>query len=167
MPCSQSACACAVVGHSVVDLSFALTGATRERSGGGVVGRAAGNASALAHIMYLKSYEHMGTARVSCATGCACSPLVLDAHETTRRDSLETVAPPLHVHGQPHATCVLRVRLLPETSSGEHKFKLTALIVTPPQPDAVAAVADVQDFVDSSPTSLVEQVVTNTHSIQL
>ena len=61
--------------------------------------------------------------------------------------------------GRPRDECVLRVRLLSNTSSGEHKFKVTALIVTPPRADAVSAVEDVQNFVDYAPTSIVRRVV--------
>lgn len=33
---------------------------------------------------YLKSYEHMGRAAVSCEGGCACAPWTLDGHHEQR-----------------------------------------------------------------------------------
>ncbi|KAL1524124.1 hypothetical protein AB1Y20_019033 [Prymnesium parvum] len=114
-------------------------------------------AAAHVHVMYLQSYEHMGVAEVSCVESCGCAPVQIDAHDTARRDSLETLAPRLRVVGAAGSRCVLEARLLRRTSSGEHKFKLTALIVTPPVADE-SAIEDVQDFVDSSPTSLVRLV---------
>ena len=125
------------------------------------------NSSALAHLVYLQSYEHMGVAQISCAAGCTCEPLVIDAHSTARRDSLETVARPLRVHwGAGSRACALRATVMPRTSSGEHKFKVTALVVTPPHMDeAAAAVADLQDFVDSQPRALIERV-TSRYSTQ-
>lgn len=82
------------------------------------------NATAFAHLMYLQSYEHMGVARLSCEAGCNCHSLTIDAHDTARKDSLETVARPLWLRGPAGAMCVLRIQLLPRTSSGEHKFKV-------------------------------------------
>jgi len=37
-------------------------------------------APATVYVGYLQSYRSMGRARLSCASGCACAPLVVDAH---------------------------------------------------------------------------------------
>ena len=36
--------------------------------------------SVLVHLMYLQSYEHMGTVQLACRQGCSCTPQVVDAH---------------------------------------------------------------------------------------
>ena len=95
-------------------------------------------------LKYLTSFEHMGRARVSCVgSGCACSPLTVDAHVPTspgarnetiwRRVGLQVV---VRSQAQPQVTsrqraheCSMRLRVLPETSSGEHKFKLSLATV--------------------------------------
>ncbi len=38
------------------------------------------NASARVGISFLVSYEHMGTARISCAAHCTCQPVEVDGH---------------------------------------------------------------------------------------
>lgn len=89
----------------------------------------------VAYLSFLKSYEHMGFAEVSCAGGCECAVLVVNGHHR-RRASLHETMPPLEVRPRPAAgnavsappaACVLRLRVLANTSSGEHKVKLTAL----------------------------------------
>lgn len=32
------------------------------------------------HLLYLRSWQGMGQARVECASGCSCEETVLDAH---------------------------------------------------------------------------------------
>ena len=113
------------------------------------------------HVLYLQSFEHMGVALFSCAGACACDEIVVDAHNAQRVAgnapvSLETVAPAIEIRyeGRPRsrAVCQLRVRVLPNTTSGEHKFKVTALIVTS-RPEDSLGLDDVAHFVDMSSRS--------------
>jgi len=118
--------------------------------------------SVLAHLVYLQSYEHMGAARISCDAGCSCQPLVIDAHNTDRLDSFELVAPPLQLNVSAASNCVLGAEVLSRTNSGEHKFKITALIVTQASGNAPSAVGEVGLFVDYSSTNTVMGVANNT-----
>lgn len=77
-------------------------------------------------LAYLTSYEHMGRANVSCARACSCQPVQVDAHATVGHKSVTRA---LTLHVSPAAACELEVRVLPGTSSGEHKFKLMGLYV--------------------------------------
>lgn len=88
-------------------------------------------------LQYLRSYEGQGIARVSCAGGCSCGARDVDAHSADERTStLEDVELPLtpRVTGgggaeAAHASCLLQLRLLNATSSGEHRFKLARVIL--------------------------------------
>lgn len=62
----------------------------------------------------------MGVVRIACASGCACAPLDLDAHDASVEESLLAVAA---VNVTQSAECTLRLEVLERTSSGEHKFK--------------------------------------------
>lgn len=86
--------------------------------------------SALSHmsivVSYLRSYEHMGRAQLSCVAGCSCNASVIDAHHSDRSSVVQ-----LHeVAVTPHKRCVVRLAVLSETSSldGEHKFKLIQIV---------------------------------------
>ena len=107
--------------------------------------------SAVLNLVYLRSYEHMGIASFSCHHRCSCNTQIVDAHNL-ERVSLETVAPPLEVRLSPHSSlwsCIVQARILSNSNSGEHKFKLTGLIVRPPHVRALG-MDDVQNFVDYS-----------------
>ena len=104
-------------------------------------------------IGYLKSYEHMGSVRVDCMHQCACEPLVIDAHNLERISPLDLVyfsvriqqhdldldLDPVRIQQPPPTAealrestrrrCGVRLTVLNATSSGHHKFKLTALFV--------------------------------------
>ena len=117
-----------------------------------------GNAMIL-HLLYLKSYEHMGQARFECRGGCTCATFTIDAHNFDQRDSLETPSPPIEVHfdaggGRPQLlrSCRLHGRTLTDTSSGEHKFKVTAVVVAPLAlvKTLESGIKDVARFVDYS-----------------
>jgi hypothetical protein len=75
-------------------------------------------------LTYLRSYEHMGQADVSCLSGCTCSQAAVDAHSSERTSVAEVMA----LRVTPAARCVVRVRVRNETSSGEHKFKVVQLM---------------------------------------
>ena len=69
----------------------------------------------------------MGRAKVECASGCTClaGAGVVDGLWTNARVSITY----LHfLFVRPAPRCVLRITVLNETSSGEHKWKLTTLI---------------------------------------
>ena len=96
---------------------------------------------------YLRSYEHMGQATVTCAGACRCLPAEIDAHVPPSRDvprvsvtAVRRIAIQLapnatsgaassQAAGSDPACCELRIRIGAGTSSGEHKFKLLALLL--------------------------------------
>jgi hypothetical protein len=129
-------------------------------------------------VVHLKSYQHMGIAALSCHGACTCEPRAIDAHNT-ERVSLETLAPPLTVcpaatadgapsrrgkahgghvgghvdgHSPAHPHCHVRVAVVNESRSGEHKFKITGLVSVEGEPTGGVGTAlnDLQDFVDWS-----------------
>lgn len=71
----------------------------------------------------------MGQAEISCISGCHCSPVTVDFHETTEHDSLlkgsDIVVTESH-------TCDMSIRVLNVTSSGEYKTKLVQVVVRLP-----------------------------------
>ena len=69
----------------------------------------------------------MGKVRISCFADCACAPLVLDAHHDARYSPYDLSWFGATPTGQ--GRCGVRLTVLDETSSGEHKFKLTALFL--------------------------------------
>ena len=78
-------------------------------------------------IGYLRSYQHMGRANVTCVKGCTCFPSTIDAHSSEKMSVLR-----LHeLIVTPAAECVVRLEVLKESSSpdGEHKFKLLQVAV--------------------------------------
>lgn len=83
-------------------------------------------------LTHLVSYQHMGVAELTCADGCACVAQRIDAHHidairnvsifvthTTSAEVLDARRP-----------CELRLRVLAASSSGGHKFKVSALFVS-------------------------------------
>ena len=79
-------------------------------------------------LAYLLSYEHMGRARVSCSGTCSCDA-VIDAHNVLSRTSV-TAVQRIFVRQKDNAggCCYLTLTVLPETSSGQTKFKLLSLL---------------------------------------
>ena len=87
---------------------------------------------------YLRSYEHMGRATVHCAGACSCAPSEIDAHVAPAKDvprvSVTAVRRIAIRLSAPNAStgascCQLRLRIEAGSSSGEHKFKLLALLL--------------------------------------
>ena len=72
-------------------------------------------------VAYLLSYEHMGKVQISCASGCECESAVVDAHE---RNFMQSVRWSRELLVTMSEACVIRLEVLHDTSSGEHKFKL-------------------------------------------
>jgi hypothetical protein len=79
-------------------------------------------------LAYLLSYEHMGRARVSCSGACSCDA-VIDAHNVLSRTSV-TAVQRIFVRQDDDAggCCYLTLTVLPQTSSGQTKFKLLSLL---------------------------------------
>ena len=88
---------------------------------------------------YLRSYEHMGRARVTCADGCRCADDVIDAHDVKDGVSVTDVrrvqlrAPgrrdaPVD-EGSNHSCCSMSLKVLPKSTSGEFKFKVMSLLL--------------------------------------
>jgi hypothetical protein len=75
---------------------------------------------------HLKSYEHMGSADVTCVRGCKCAPSRFDSHHEVRNSQVHHHSFVIELGG---AECVLRVQVADATSSGEHKVKVTGVIV--------------------------------------
>lgn len=97
-------------------------------------------------IGFLRSYAHMGQARLECVHDCACEALIIDAHHEARISPLDLRYFSVTTRPGPEAAasgagalaraaagstrrCGLRLTVLRTTSSGEHKFKLTALFL--------------------------------------
>ncbi|WIA20182.1 hypothetical protein OEZ85_006030 [Tetradesmus obliquus] len=69
----------------------------------------------------------MGTALITCVSGCECEPLKVDAVNTDRASELDTIRTTVSAH--PH--CRVRATILSETSSGGHKFRINGLALAP------------------------------------
>ncbi|KAL1503500.1 hypothetical protein AB1Y20_011981 [Prymnesium parvum] len=107
---------------------------------------------------FLRSYEHMGRARVACFGACGCPAEVIDAHDVkdgisvtdVRRINLRPARPRLRAAAEAAEAaeeeaeaaeaadaggaaakecCRVRLRVLPQTTSGEHKFKVMSLLL--------------------------------------
>lgn len=101
------------------------SGANPRSSLENVPGPGASNMSVL-HLGYLKSYEHMGVARVECISGCTCKPQDVDAHHTAHNS--QTFVTRIEI--TKHRHCHIQISVLSETSSGEHRFKVNTLAVS-------------------------------------
>ena len=78
-------------------------------------------------IIYLRSYQGMGTATVRCVSGCSCRPVTIDAHWQTRASlpGLQLL-PDVTQHRQ----CLLRVVVGKGSASGGQKFKVVGLVLS-------------------------------------
>jgi hypothetical protein len=77
-------------------------------------------------LAHLKSYMHMGTADVSCVRGCKCKASRLDGHHNLHHSQVYYHSLIVDLGG---VECVLDITVANETRSGEHKVKLTGVIV--------------------------------------
>jgi len=82
-------------------------------------------------ILHLTSYERMGIARVHCVSGCVCIPQELDAHRPPSRRNVSIFRDGLIQVDFTTARCEMALRLLHRTSSGQHKWVLTRVTVSP------------------------------------
>ena len=88
-----------------------------------------GRSSSVLWIAYLSSYQHMGRAMAFCSGGCTCGPIEIDAHAPSERISITAVQRLIVTHLDTGGRCLLRLTILPSTSSGEHKWKLIGLLL--------------------------------------
>ncbi len=77
-------------------------------------------------IIFLRSYEHMGTANVTCVMGCTCTPTTIDGHWETKA-SQPGLQPLLNVSQSER--CVLKIEVGPGTRSGGHKVKILGVVL--------------------------------------
>jgi hypothetical protein len=72
----------------------------------------------------------MGKAQATCLSGCTCSLADLDGHEYVQKHSV----PRLHAigitPGNAGTKCVLQLRVLNESGSGEHKVKVMSVVTS-------------------------------------
>ncbi|KAG2434505.1 hypothetical protein HYH02_012172 [Chlamydomonas schloesseri] len=92
-----------------------------DRSG---LGSAPGERVAL-YLHHLRSYEHMGAAALRCVSGCNCSEVRVDAHISERVSQVYLVK----MEVSQSAACEVEVEVLRDSRSGEHKFKVSGLVV--------------------------------------
>jgi len=93
---------------------------------GGLAGSKENEGAMLLAMAYLKSYEHMGRFRLDCVSGCSCEAREVEGHHT-EKDSQTYVAQLLVSQS---ARCIIRATVLPETSSGEHKVKISGIMAS-------------------------------------
>ncbi|KAG2447186.1 hypothetical protein HYH02_007929 [Chlamydomonas schloesseri] len=75
---------------------------------------------------YLRSYENMGKAVVSCEGGCKCTPWTLEGHHDQRNTQT-------FLHGwrvSQADECIIVVKVLEASNSGKHKVKISGLMVS-------------------------------------
>ena len=77
-------------------------------------------------IIFLQSYENMGTATVTCARGCTCAPATIDGH-WQKETSQPGLQPLMNV--TQNERCVLKVEVQPGTQSSGHKVKILGLVL--------------------------------------
>lgn len=82
-----------------------------------------------------------GVANVACVDGCACEPRDVNAHTLNERTSVENTVT-FNVTQAEH--CVLAIRVLRNTTSGENKWKFLGLTVFAPAAAGGAAAAQQQ-----------------------
>ena len=85
-----------------------------------------------ASLRYLTSHEHMGIVRLECVQNCSCAPLHLDAHRNygSQRNMSIFEAADFNITGE-SKECTLHLQVLPETTSGQHKFKVNQIVLSP------------------------------------
>ena len=86
-----------------------------------------GSMDMLVWVGYLKSYRQMGSARITCISGCACGHVLVDGFHAEKTS--QTYLARLRV--SQHEKCRIGVQVLDHyTSTGHFKFKLTSVMVT-------------------------------------
>ncbi|KAF6266240.1 hypothetical protein COO60DRAFT_1632898 [Scenedesmus sp. NREL 46B-D3] len=77
-------------------------------------------------LAYLKSYEGMGMAKFECTAGCSCEPKPqVDALHALPQSTIYLV----RLLVSQAARCEISVTLLQDSSSGQHKFKVSGIMM--------------------------------------
>ncbi|EFJ44198.1 hypothetical protein VOLCADRAFT_106525 [Volvox carteri f. nagariensis] len=78
------------------------------------------------YLFHLKSYEHMGMAGLTCTAGCYCDAVEVDGHVAEHWSQM------CHARFQVSqaAACEVTLTVLSTTNSGEHKFKVSGMILS-------------------------------------
>ena len=87
------------------------------------------NQSVNLSVRFLTSYEHMGSALLTCVRGCACKELLLEGHSLVRDPAQVSLMQAASTAVTQAAECTLRLRVRSETLSGEHKVKMLGVTV--------------------------------------
>lgn len=77
-------------------------------------------------IGYLLSYRYMGEARIFCISGCTCLDITISGFHHVATS--QTMMARLRVSQA--AECRIGVQVLPSTTSGHHKFKVSGAMVS-------------------------------------
>jgi hypothetical protein len=77
-------------------------------------------------LVHLKSYEQMGTAHVTCVSGCSCKPSIADGHWDKKGSQ-----PAVHMVSNvtQHTDCVIQIQVGTATRSKKHKFKVLGIVL--------------------------------------
>lgn len=75
---------------------------------------------------YLRSYQHMGAASVECVAGCRCDSTAMEGHWNQHATLVQTH----EAQVTQAAKCRIRVTILKNTFSGEHKITLVSVMVS-------------------------------------
>jgi uncharacterized membrane protein YgcG len=80
-------------------------------------------------LAYLKSYEHMGVAKVACRAGCTCDPpeQEVDAHHEIKTSTVYLT----RILASQSPACEIAITILEKSSSpnSEHKFKVSGVMM--------------------------------------
>eukprot|EP00195_Chlamydomonas_chlamydogama_P016102 CAMPEP_0202891718 /NCGR_PEP_ID=MMETSP1392-20130828/1712_1 /ASSEMBLY_ACC=CAM_ASM_000868 /TAXON_ID=225041 /ORGANISM="Chlamydomonas chlamydogama, Strain SAG 11-48b" /LENGTH=508 /DNA_ID=CAMNT_0049575555 /DNA_START=27 /DNA_END=1553 /DNA_ORIENTATION=+ len=110
-----------------IKIDTRATAAPLTAGGTAVAGQAGvSTGEVLVELAYLKSYEHMGKAKVECVSGCTCNAPVLDGHCVERNSQLHL----FNFYVSQAAECIIAITVLPETTSGEHKIKIAGVMLS-------------------------------------
>jgi hypothetical protein len=83
-------------------------------------------ADMLVWIGYQRSHRMMGQARLHCISGCACQDVVVDAWHESNVSHMAMAK----LRVTQSAECRIGVEVLKQSSSGHHKFKVAAVMVS-------------------------------------
>eukprot|EP00887_Chlorella_sp_A99_P003009 scaffold9.g3009.t1 len=89
------------------------------------------------HLGYTRSWRHMGKASVECVSGCTCKPNVMEGNWERHATLQQSHA----FEASQAAACRLRVTVINETSSGDHKIILNSVVCGDGRDSAVPTVA--------------------------
>lgn len=76
-------------------------------------------------LQHLKSYQHMGSFSLECIANCTCTNTTVNSHWQQKISVPESHS----IQVTQHENCIMKVTVLNETSSGEHKVKIVGVIV--------------------------------------